>query len=203
MENSLARPMLAAALVLSTLLFTGCATGATTGADETPTATATSTPTVSEPPSTPVVEKTLTDPEDGTTVTPLAIVTDFPKPAGITEGVHPVLVKVRLEAGDEFDGEVFPYVVSITPRDADLTLVGLGLSNPEGLTPAMKAAGYTPLASVLRGETSTAWIGAWMTDGDTEYDLVYDRAEGQAYLNGTKGEIIPASRLITPLIAAE
>jgi hypothetical protein len=185
-------------VTLSALVVSGCSDGgprSPSAAADRPTAS----PTRPAPPSTPVVEKTLRDTVDGTTVTPLAIVTDFPEPADTPPGVKPVLVEVRLHAGSAFSGEVFPSVVSITRHDADLDLVSLGLSNPDALVPAMAAKGYAPLQAVRRGQTSTAWIGAWMNEDVSEYDLVYDRREGKVIGGADNGEEIAASRSITPL----
>lgn len=200
MITSLSWPRRAAVLALCALTLGGCAGGTaeTTAASSSPAAS--SAPAVSEPPSTPVVEHTLRDTVDGTAVTPLAIVTDFPIPADATPGVRPVLVKVRLEAGDKYASSVFPSVVSITPRDANLDYIRLGMSNPDTLTPAMAAAGYTPLQPTQAGTTSTAWIGAWMRDDGTEFDLVYDRPEGAIFGGSRNGEKVEGSRDITPLV---
>lgn len=184
-------------VVLSALALGGCASspgGAGAGSP-----TASSTPTVSEPPSTPVVETTLSDDIDGTKVTPLAIVTDFPAPAGSTAGIHPVLIKVKLEAGDVYGGSVHPSVASITRRNGNLDYITLGLGNPKDLVTAMSAAGYTPLQAVPAGKTQTGWIGAWLSDEVTEYDLVYNRNEGKVIGGSKNGETVPASRSITPL----
>jgi hypothetical protein len=198
MNTFLSKTTLAAVLALAALTLGGCATTASTG-DAAP-STASPTPTAVEPPSVPLAEATLLDAEDGTAVTALAIVTDFPSPEGFPAGVHPVLVKVRMEPGAKFDGTVFPSVVSITPRDVNLEMMGLGGSNPEALTGPMSAAGYKPLGGVERGETATAWIGAWMAVDVTEFDLVYDRPEGKTFGGDGDSEIIPASRQIAQLI---
>lgn len=197
MNTSLSKTSLIAVLALSALTLGGCATPTTGDAVS---ATASSTPTAAEPPSTPVAETTLVDAEDGTKVTPLAIVTDFPSPEGFPAGVHPILVKVRMEPGDRFDGTVFPSVVSITPRDVNLEMMGLGLSNPDALTGPMSAAGYKPLGGVERGETATAWIGAWTGVDVTEFDLVYERPEGKTFGGEGDSEVIPASRDIAQII---
>jgi hypothetical protein len=164
-------------------------------------ASASATPTVPAPPSSPVTAETLRDTVSGTSVKPLAIVTDFPVPADAPPLVKPVLVEVRVAAGDEFSNDVFVSAVSITPRDANLDLVSLGLSNPDTLTPAMAAAGYAPLGTVPHGTTATGWIGAWVNPDDTDYDLVYDRPAGTVlHVGGTdNGKEIAGSRSITTL----
>jgi hypothetical protein len=197
MNTSLSKTTLVAALALAALSLGGCATS--TADDSAGQTTASPAPTATEPPSTPLAETTLVDAEDGTEVTPLAIVTDFPSPEGFPDGVHPILVKVRMEPGDKFDGTVFPTVVSITPRDVNLDMMMLGGSNPETLTGAMAAAGYTPLGGVERGETATAWIGAWTATDVTEFDLVYDRPEGKTFGTESESVAVPASRSIVPL----
>ncbi len=197
MPLSSARAAVGAVIALSVLTLVGCAAPASDGAraPESPSPTAT----VSEPPSTPVTETALSDEVDGTVVTPLAIVTDLPAAEPPAEGLRAVLVKVRLEAGDAYDGQVFPSVVSITRRDADLDYVTLGLSNPDTLVSPMSAAGYPPLTAVSPGETATAWIGAWLDDELTEFDLVYDRREGTIIGGPDNGEKVPAVRHIVPL----
>jgi hypothetical protein len=198
MPSPFNRSLLAAVLAVSTFALAGCASS-TTAPETSATSAESPTPTTSEPPSEPVVETTLRDDEDGTAVTPLAIVTDFTVADGPTSGVVPVLVKVRVEAGDVFDSQVFPSSVSITRRDADLDYVSLGMSNPDDLAAAMSAAGYSPLSTVPSGETVTAWIGAWVDPDVTEFDLVYNRAEGTIIGGTSAGEKVPASRSITPL----
>jgi hypothetical protein len=188
---------LAAAIAISALALGGCASPPTSAGGSTPSSTAT--PTVSEPPSTPLVETTLADEIDGTKVTPLAIVIDFPSPKGSTNGLHPVLVKVRLEAGDIYGGSVDPSVASITRRDGNLDYISLGLGNPKELVTAMTAAGYTPLQATPAGETQTGWIGAWLSDDVTQYDLVYNRNEGKVLGGSKHGETVAASQSITPL----
>ena len=199
MTTTFSRTTLVAAVALAALTLGGCAPSTADGTTETPAASAA--PTASEPPSTPVVQTTLRDEVEGTTVTPLAMVTDFPSPEGSTAGVHPVLVKVRVEASDEFDTSVFPSVVSITPRDANLDYITLGMSNPDVLTSAMNAAGYPALSAVPGGETSTAWIGAWVNDGGTEFDLVYDRREATVFGGSRDGEKLAPSQAIAQLVA--
>lgn len=183
--------------VTAALALGGCSTSPG-GAGAGP-ASVSATPTVSEPPSTPVVETTLVDEIDGTKVTPLAIVTDFPAPEGSGAGNHPVLIKVRLEAGDVYGGSVHPSVASITRRNGNLDYISLGLGNPKELVTAMSAAGYTPLQAVPAGSTQTGWIGAWLSADVTEYDLVYNRNEGKVIGGSRNGETVPASRSITPL----
>lgn len=187
-----------ALLMLGVLTLSGCATTGLNGTAETPSSSPT--PSTPEPPSTPVAETELRDEVDGTTVTPLAIVTELPGAEPPSDGLHAVLVKVRLQASDEFSSQVFPSVVSITRRDADFDLVTLGLSNPETLTPAMSAAGYSPLTAVGPGETVTAWIGAWMNGDVTEFDLVYDRGESTVVGGDRDGETLPAVRHVAPLV---
>lgn len=191
------RSTLAAALTVAALALTGCSTGSSSDADS---SSASPTPSVSQPPSTPVDEQTLTDDVDGTTVTALAIVTDFPAPAGSTAGIRPILVQVRVDAGDTYGGSVFPSRVSITPRAVNLDYMTLGLGNPDELTAPMSAAGYPPLQATPAGDSSTGWIGAWMNDDATEFDLVYDRPEGKVIGGSKNGEVVPPSRDIIPLI---
>ncbi|MGK9147868.1 hypothetical protein KXS11_09615 [Plantibacter flavus] len=199
MRSTSTRTSLAAVLAISALALGGCASVSTGAGAASPSAS--STPTVSEPPSTPVVETTLEDEIDGTRVTPLAIVTDFPAPEGSTAGLHPVLIKVELEAGDVYGGSVHPSVASITRRDGNLDYITLGMGNPKELVTAMTAAGYTPLQAVPAGESQTGWIGAWLSDDVSEYDLVYNRNEGKVIGGSKNGETVAASRSITPLTA--
>jgi len=198
MRIALTRTTLAAALAVAALTLGGCSSagGADAGADASPSAT----PSVSQPPSTPVQEQTLTDPVDGTTVTALAIFTDLPSPEGSTAGVRPILVQVRLDAGEEYGGSVFPSRVSITPRDVNLDYMTLGLGNPDVLTTPMSAAGYTPLQATPAGESSTGWIGAWMSDDVIEFDLVYDRPEGKVIGGAKNGDVVAPARDIVKLI---
>lgn len=199
MRTAPTRTKLAVILAIAALAVGGCSSSLTGAGAETPSAS--STPTVSEPPSTPVVETTLVDEIDGTKVTPLAMVTDFPAPAGSTAGLRPVLIKVKLEAGDVYGGSVHPSVASITRRDGNLDYITLGLGNPKELVTAMTAAGYTPLQAVPAGKTQVGWIGAWLSDDVTEYDLVYNRNEGKVIGGSKNGETVPASRSITQLTA--
>lgn len=196
MSLTFRRTALVALVAASALALGGCS--ASGGVGETPVASAS--PTASQPPSTPLVKQTLADDVDGTKVTALAIVTDFPAPEGSTAGLRPILVQVRLEAGDEYGGSVHPSVVSITPRDVNLDAVTLGMGNPEVLTTPMSAAGYSPLQAVPAGETATGWIGAWVREEVTEFDLVYDRREGKVIGGSKNGEVVPASRSIAKLI---
>jgi hypothetical protein len=196
MRSTSTRTTLAAILATTALALGGCASSSV--GTESPSAS--STPTVSEPPSAPVIETTLVDEIDGTKVTPLAIVTDFPSPDESKTGLHPVLIKVKLEAGDVYGGSVHPSVASITRRDGNLDYISLGMGNPKDLATAMSAAGYAPLQAVPAGKTQTGWIGAWLSDDVTEYDLVYNRNEGKVIGGSKNGETVPASRSITPLI---
>jgi hypothetical protein len=193
------KPTFAAAIAVTALALGGCASPSPSAGGSTPPLTAL--PTVSEPPSTPLVKTTLADEIDGTKITPLALVTDFPAPEGSTKGLHPVLVKVRLEAGNIYGGSVDPSVASITRRDGNLDYISLGLGNPKELVTAMTAVGYTPLQAVPAGKTQTGWIGAWLSDDVTQYDLVYNRNEGKVLGGSKHGETVPASQSITPLNA--
>jgi len=197
MRMSSRRTTLAVALTVAALALTGCSTGSSSDADR---ASASPTPSVSQPPSTPLQEHTLTDDVDGTKVTALAIVDDFPAPAGTTDGLRPMLVQVRLDAGDEYGGSVFPYRVSVTTRAVNLDYVTLGLGTPEELKAPMAAAGYSLLQATPAGETATGWIGAWVRTDETEFDLVYDRPEGKVIGGSKSGEVVPPSRDIVPLI---
>lgn len=199
MRSSSIRISLAGIVAISALVLGGCASSSTGAGAESPSAS--STPTASEPPSNPVVETILEDKVDGTKITPLAIVTDFPSPDTSKTGVHPVLIRVKLEAGDVYGGSVHPSVASITRRDGNLDYISLGLGNPKDLVTAMSAAGYAPLQAVPAGKTQTGWIGAWLSDDVTEYDLVYNRNEGKVIGGSKNGETVPASRSITPLTA--
>ncbi|HXH36152.1 MAG TPA: hypothetical protein VNJ54_17370 [Plantibacter sp.] len=82
----------------------------------------------------------------------------------------------------------------------NLDYVTLGMGNPEVLTTPMSAAGYSPLQAVPAGETATGWIGAWVRDEVTEFDLVYDRREGKVIGGSNNGEVVPPSRAIAKLI---
>ncbi|WP_285037518.1 MULTISPECIES: hypothetical protein [unclassified Plantibacter] len=198
MHISSRRTTLAAALAVTALALGGCSAGAPSAEDRPVSASAT--PSVSQPPSTPLQERTLTDEVDGTTVTALAIVDDFPVPEGTSSGLRPLLVQVRLEAGDEYGGSVFPYRVSVTTRAVNLDAVTLGLGTPEELKKPMSTAGYTQLQATPAGETATGWIGAWVRTDETEFDLVYDRREGKVIGGSKSGEVVPPSRDIIPLI---
>jgi len=198
MNRTVAWGTLGVALLLSLPSLSGCATQPVSGTKES--VAAQSTFVDPKLPSAPVVEQTLHDSVDGTTVTPLAIVTDFPTAEVPTPGLRAVLVQVRLEAGDEFSGWVRPSVVSITRHDANLDYVILGMGNPDNLTPAMAAAGYTPLQIVPSGSSSTAWIGAWMQDDVSEFDLVYDRPAGTIVGGARNGERVEGSRAIAALV---
>ncbi|PPG33090.1 hypothetical protein [Pseudoclavibacter sp. RFBB5] len=199
MTFAAARLALVSALVAAALTLSGC-TGTGTSGGSTPEA-ASPTPTIAEPPSTPIVEQTITDELTGTSVTTLAMVTDFESAANasVSDGLQAVLVKVRFTAGDEYGGAERPTLVSITDRDVNLDYVSLGLTNPETLAPAMTAAGYTPINSVQPGETVTGWVGAWLRDDYTQFDLVYDRGESTVFGGDQSGEKIPPFQQIVPL----
>lgn len=197
MRMSSRRSTLAAALTVAALALTGCSTGSSSDADR---SSASPTSSVSQPPSTPVQEDTLTDEVDGTTATALAIVTDFPAPEGTSDGLRPILVQVRVEAGDEYSGSVYAHRISITRRAVDLDYVTLGLGTPEELKAPMAEAGYSLLQATPAGETATGWIGAWVRAEETEFDLVYDRPEGKVIGGSKSGEVVPPSRDIIPLI---
>lgn len=199
MTFAAARLALVSTLVAAALTLSGCA--GMGGVEAQPAETPTPTATIAEPPSIPIVEQTVTDELTGTSVTTLAMVTDFQSAANasVSDGLQAVLVKVRFTAGDEYGGAERPTLVSITDRGVNLDYVSLGLTNPETLAPAMTAAGYTPINSVKPGETVTGWVGAWLRDDYTQFDLVYDRGESTVFGGDQRGEKIPPFQQIVPL----
>ncbi len=163
------RPAIAIVLAITALLAAGCSS-------QTKDATTSATPTVSEPPSTPVKEDTLTDPSTGATATPLAIVTTFSDATPSTNLSRAVLVKVKVTAGDKITSSI----------------------GSDELTDPMKKAGYTPLQTTREG-SSTGWLGCWVDKTVTQFDLVYDRPAGQVIGGSDSGKEVPAAQDIVQI----
>ncbi len=185
------RPAIAIVLAVTALLAAGCSS-------QTKDATTSATPTVSEPPSTPVKEDTLTDPSTGATATPLAIVTTFSDATPSTNLSRAVLVKVKVTAGDKITSSIGSDELTITKRNQDLEYQTLGLCNSDELTDPMKKAGYTPLQTTREG-SSTGWLGCWVDKTVTQFDLVYDRPAGQVIGGSDSGKEVPAAQDIVQI----
>lgn len=161
-----------------------------------------STPSIPEPSSTPVAEKTINDPQTGSSVTVLAIVTNFTGATSDRRDEKPILVKVRVAAGDVFSDSVGARELTITRKGQDLDEITLGNTNPQALMDAMNEAGFSALTSVKPGESDTGWYGAWVDKDAKKFELVYDRPQSRVIIGnkGRKsGEIVSAYRAIIDL----
>lgn len=182
-----------ATLLTLTALISGCAASPTTPTTS-PSATEA---TVAEPDSTPLKEVTITDDAIGVVVTPLAVVPNFEE--GASEVTKAVLVKVRVEITGDYESHVGPSDLSITKRNQDLKYQTLGMSNPDDVVTAMKAAGFPVFTGASKGTPVTGWIGARMDPEVKSFDLVYDRAEQTVLTGDNAGSTIPEYQQVVKL----
>jgi hypothetical protein len=135
------------------------------------------------------VHETLADPLLGDTVSVLALIHDFPAPAGsAAAGGSVVLVQVRAEVGDR---------LPLSIRGAAFTLLGaagavVGHEATASLAPAMAAAGDPPLPGdeVQAGQSGTGWL-AFVVSGDPSGPLTLRYQRAAITVVGS-GQVLPA-----------